>query len=232
MILKNNSIVDFAWGLGFLLVALYNFIMKEQIYIQDVIFLVLIAVWALRLAIHIFIRNYKKPEDFRYLKWRREWGKYFVIRSFFQIFMLQGVLLFIVSLPIIVGFSGNSKTAGWLFIPGILIFLTGLLFEAIADKQLADFKKDPSNKGKIITSGLWRYSRHPNYFGEFILWVGIFVMSLGMNMDPITVVSPILMFILLNYVSGVPLLEKKYANRADFEEYKKKTSVFFPWFPK
>ena len=143
MILKNNSIVDFAWGLGFLIVALYNFIKKDQIHIYDIIFLFLIALWALRLAIHIFIRNYKKPEDFRYLKWRREWGRYFVIRSFFQIFMLQGALLFVVSLPIILAFSGDDKTNGWLFIPGVLIFLTGLLFEATADKQLADFKKDP-----------------------------------------------------------------------------------------
>ena len=230
VILKNNSIVDIAWGIGFLLVSIYNFLALKTPDLSDMITLVLIALWSLRLSIHIFIRNYKKPEDFRYRKWRNDWGRTFYIRSFFQIFMLQAFLQFITVLPVIYGYVNKTTTDMTVFIAGTFVFLFGFVFEAAADKQLKDFKKDPVNKGRIIKTGLWKYSRHPNYFGEFMVWAGVFILSLGRGVGIIGVISHLLMYLLLRYVSGVPLLEKKYAGNPEFEEYRKETSVFFPWF--
>lgn len=230
VVLKNNSIVDTAWGLGFLLVTVYNYVTIKNPDYSDIIALILIAIWALRLSFYIFKRNYMKPEDFRYKKWRNEWGRSFYIRSFFQIFMLQAFLQFIIVLPVILSYANKKPPNMIVFFAGAAVFLIGFAFEAAADKQLKDFKKDPGNKGRIIKSGLWKYSRHPNYFGEFVIWTGVFILSLGRGVGIIGVVSPLMMYLLLNYVSGVPLLEKKYAGNPEFEEYKKETSVFFPCF--
>ena len=232
IIYKNNSIVDIAWGIGFILVAFYNIIESEKIEAYDIVFLFMISLWAFRLAFHIFKRNFRKPEDFRYRKWREEWGRLFIVRSFFQIFILQAVLQLVISLPIIFIFESKKEISPIFFYIGGIIYLCGLVFETTADTQLTIFKKNPENKGKIITLGLWKYSRHPNYFGEFVIWVGIFIFSQGAKADMAGILSPILLYILLNYVSGVPMMEKKYAGRDDFEVYKKQTSVFFPWFKK
>ncbi len=191
----------------------------------------LITIWGVRLALHILTRNSGKPEDFRYAQWRREW-QHFYLRSFLQVFMLQGVFLFVIALPVI--FINMEPATEWqlLDLAGIVLWCIGFTFEVVGDYQLTQFKKDAGNRGKIITTGLWRYSRHPNYFGEAVQWWGVFIIACALPMGWITVISPLLITSLLRYVSGVPMLERKYAHHPDFDVYKRKTSIFFPRLPK
>jgi len=230
ILIKRNDIADIAWGLGFVFLAwLGGFF--HGLNVKSIIVNLLITVWGLRLSFHIFLRNYKKDEDYRYKKWREEW-KNFYLRSFFQIYLLQGVLLYLIVLPAL--FINNSIFLGFKLsdLIGIFIWLFGFCFETVADYQLKKFISDRSNKGKIMNKGLWRYSRHPNYFGEVTLWWGIFIIALSLPNGFLTIVGPLTISFLILFVSGIPLLEKKYQGRKDFEEYKRKTSVFFPLPPK
>ncbi|MGB6339940.1 MAG: DUF1295 domain-containing protein [Candidatus Aminicenantaceae bacterium] len=229
---KDNSIVDIAWGLGFIGVAIFTFFLKEGWTNRHFIVTGLVIIWGIRLAIHIAMRNRGKGEDFRYAKWRHDWGRWFMLRSYFQIFMLQGASLFIIALSIIlVNFSGREDLTAIDFL-GMGVWCIGFFFEAVGDYQLRQFKKRPKNKGKIITTGLWKYTRHPNYFGEVVLWWGIFLLALPVENGWIAILSPLLITFLLLHVSGVAMLEKKYAGNAEFEAYAKRTNAFFPWFPK
>jgi len=231
-IIKNNSIVDIGWGLGFVLIALYTFFFSEIITAKNILVTLLVLVWGSRLFYHILKRNWGKPEDFRYAKWRKDWGKWLFIRGFFQIFMLQGLLMLIIASPII--FINDSHQMGLHLLDylGALIWITGYFFESIGDYQLAQFIRKPENKGKIMKYGLWRYTRHPNYFGEATMWWGIYVISLSLPNSFWLIISPLTITILLLYVSGVPMLEKKFADDPKFQEYARETSKFFPWFPK
>jgi steroid 5-alpha reductase family enzyme len=229
---KDNSIVDTAWGIGFVLVAVFSFFFESGFAARHILVVVLIFLWGTRLAAHIAIRNKGKGEDFRYAKWRRDWGKWFVVRSFFQIYMLQGLLLLIIAYPVIL--INHSKETGitTLDIAGVIAWLIGFFFESLGDYQLSKFKKKAENKGKIMTQGLWRYTRHPNYFGETALWWGIFLIALSAKNGWTAIISPIVISFLLLKVSGITMLEKKYMGNKEFEEYAKKTSAFFPWLPK
>jgi len=232
LIKKDNSIVDIAWGLGFIGVTILTFFLKEGWTTRHILVSGLVLIWGTRLAIHIVIRNRGRGEDFRYAKWRHDWGRWFILRSYFQIFMLQGAFLFIIALPImLVNFSGREDLTAIDFL-GIGVWCIGFFFEAVGDYQLRQFKKRPENNGKIITTGLWRYTRHPNYFGEVVLWWGIFLLALSVKNGWIAVLSPLLLSFLILRVSGVTMLEKKYSGNAEFEAYAKRTNAFFPWFPK
>lgn len=229
--LKNrNDIADVAWGLGFILMAWSSYYFSVTKTPLSLFANTLVTIWGIRLSWHIFLRNKNKTEDFRYLAWRNEWGKWFYIRSFFQVYMLQGLFLFVISSPIF--FINNTleiQNNIWTWI-GATIWLIGFLFETIGDAQLSIFKK--SNKNKIIESGLWKYTRHPNYFGEVLLWWGIWLMSLVNLQNFWGVIGPLTIHYLILYVSGVPMLEKKYEGNPDFENYKKRTNRFLPWFSK
>jgi steroid 5-alpha reductase family enzyme len=229
---KDNSIVDVAWGTGFLLVALLTFFMDSAFTFRSALVTGLVIFWGSRLALHIYFRNRGKGEDFRYAKWRKEWGKTFVWRSYFQIFMLQGLLLLIIAYPIIL--VNQSEEGGFtaLDIAGMAVWMVGFFFEAVGDYQLRAFKKNPENRGKIISRGLWRYTRHPNYFGEVTCWWGIFLIALSIEWGWTAVISPLAITFLLLRVSGVTMLEKKYEGNQAYEEYARKTSPFIPWFPK
>ena len=227
--LKNNSIVDIFWGIGFLMLAIFTLAGTELITLKKIIVSLAVTAWALRLAIHIFLRNRGKGEDFRYRKWREDW-KNFYIRSFFQVFVLQGVIMLIVASPVILINSSPSEYPGLTDFLGLIVFLTGFSIEVVADAQLNRFRKNPENKGQILTTGLWQFTRHPNYSGEALLWWGIWLMAVPEVNGLFTIVSPVMMTLLLRYVSGVPLLEKKYEGRADWEEYKKKVPPFIPRF--
>ncbi|MCX6558306.1 MAG: DUF1295 domain-containing protein [Candidatus Aminicenantes bacterium] len=229
---KNNGIVDIAWGLGFILVGTTVFALYGQCRPRQWLALALLWTWGGRLALHIFQRNRGKEEDFRYAAWRKSWGKYFLLRSFGQIFMLQGLLLLVVITPVLLIVGQEQPPLNLLDGLGMLVWLTGFSFETSGDRQLAAFIKNPANRGKLMTGGLWRYTRHPNYFGEATLWWGMAVIALSAPRGWLGLVGPALITFLLLFVSGVPLLEKKYRGRPDFEEYKKKTPIFFPWFPK
>lgn len=229
---KDNSIVDVAWGPGFVGVAILTFFLNEGWTVRHIIISGLVFIWGMRLAIHIGVRKRGKGEDFRYAKWRQDWGRWFVLRSFFQIFMLQGVFLFIIALPIVlINLSHREDLTAFDFL-GIGVWCIGFIFEAVGDYQLRQFKKRQENKGKIMTTGLWKYTRHPNYFGEVVLWWGIFSLALSVENGWIAVLSPLLISFLLLRVSGVTMLEKKYAGNLDFEAYAIRTNAFFPWFPK
>jgi steroid 5-alpha reductase family enzyme len=192
----------------------------------------LVTVWGVRLALHIGLRNLGKGEDARYRKWREEWGKHFVLRSFLQIYILQGILLLVISIPVIRVVTAPDSPLTLMDFLGTTVWLIGFLFEAISDWQLLQYKKDPANKGKVITTGLWRYSRHPNYFGEVTLWWGIYLIALTLPNGWMTIIGPITITVLILGVSGIPMLEKKYEGNAEFNEYKRRTSAFFPLPPK
>ncbi len=230
--IKNNSVADIAWGLGFILVALETLILTNLYLPQQLFSTTLVIIWGLRLSWHIYIRNHNKPEDERYAMWRKQWGNYVALRSFFQVFMLQGTLLLLISLPILLINTNNTSPIAIYTIVGGLVWLWGFIFESVADYQLKQFLSKPENHGKIMKFGLWRYSRHPNYFGESVMWWGLFIIALGLPWGWVSIISPLTITYLLLYVSGVPLLEKKLKNNPEFQDYMNKTSAFIPWFYK
>jgi steroid 5-alpha reductase family enzyme len=231
--LKDNSIVDIAYGLAFVLVGWSGYLVYGSNHPRQFLILALITIWGLRLASHIFLRKRGEAgEDFRYRQWREEWGKTFVWRSFLQIFMLQGTVVFLASLPVLLVIRQPGGELGWLDLFGVLIWMVGLTFESLGDLQLLRFKQNPANRGHIIQSGLWRYTRHPNYFGEATLWWGIFLIALSSPGGWLAIISPLLIDFLLLKVSGIPMLEVKYQGNAEFEAYKNRTNAFFPWVPK
>lgn len=233
IIKKRNDLADIAWGLGFILTAFIALI--NQDFASNRMFLIffLVLIWGLRLFLHIFIRNKGKPEDYRYKKWRQDWGNYWLIRTYLQVFILQGLFMYLISMPII--FSGIydvKSSLGLLDLLGILVWLIGFYFEAVGDWQLTKFKLDPKNKGSIMKTGLWQYSRHPNYFGEVTQWWGIFLIALAVPNGFVSIIGPVTISILILKISGIPLLEAKYVGNKEFDEYKRKTSSFFPNVPK
>ena len=229
---KNNGVVDIAWGLGFILVSSVVFVVFGRGRARQWLALTLILVWGGRLALHIYARNRGREEDFRYAAWRRQWGNYIVIRSFGQIVMLQGLLMLLVVAPVLWIVGQEQPPLDLLDGLGALVWLGGFLFETVGDRQLAAFVKDPAHRGQLMTRGLWSITRHPNYFGEAALWWGMGIMALSAPRGWLGLIGPMVITFLLLFVSGVPLLEKKYRGRPDFEEYKKRTPLLFPWFPK
>ncbi len=232
-IMKNNSIVDSFWGPGFLVVALFTFLLSDYRGTKATVVTGLVAIWAIRLFTHITIRNWNKPEDYRYINMRKRWGnKNPLLKAYLNVFVFQGIMLFIIAIPITIANTSDNQVIGIVGLVGLLVWIVGFYFESVGDKQLKEFKLNPENKGKIMTEGLWSYTRHPNYFGEATMWWGIFLISLPGLSHIWIIVSPLLITLLLLFVSGVPLLEKKYKDRPDFIEYTKRTNKFFPWFPK
>jgi steroid 5-alpha reductase family enzyme len=231
-VLRRNDVADIAWGLGFVVVALTALFLQDEITARSSITALLVGIWGIRLSSHIYGRNRGKPEDPRYQTWRTEWGRYAVIRAFFQIFILQGVLLYIISIPVIVLICSGTVPLNLLDALGILIWLTGFFFEAVGDSQLSQFKKNPENRGRIMDQGLWQYTRHPNYFGEVLLWWGIYVMALSVPFGWATIFGPLMITVLILKVSGITLLEERYEGNTAYQEYKRRTSVFIPFPPR
>ena len=229
LIKKRN---DVAWGLGFVLMTWVSFFLSSDSGVRGLLVGVLVSVWGLRLAWHIYSRNKGKAEDYRYLAWRKEWGKWFYIRSYFQVYLLQGVFLLLIVAPVLLINKSAGTALGLPDIVGVLVWLVGFYFEAVGDAQLARFIKDPANKGKLMQSGLWAYTRHPNYFGEVTQWWGIWIIALSVSGGWLGIIGPITITFLILKVSGIPMLEKKMAENPEFTEYKKQTSMVIPWFKK
>jgi steroid 5-alpha reductase family enzyme len=227
-IISDNSIVDIFWGLGFILIAFYSLVQAPEFDLRKTIVSTLVLIWGLRLSAHVFFRNRGKGEDFRYKAWRETW-RYFTLRSFFQVYMLQGVFMLIIAYPIYYINFFSYTPLGLFDSLGLILFGLGFFIEAVSDYQLTEFKKDPSNKGKIITSGLWQYSRHPNYFGEALVWWGIACYALSLPHGWYALISPVIITLLLRFVSGVPMLERKYRGHPDWEEYASRTAPFVPF---
>ncbi len=234
VIRKDNSLADIAWGGGFVIIAFLTFFLAPgHAEARQVLVTGLVTLWGLRLAIYINFRNKGRGEDYRYAKWREEWGKYFLPRSFLQVFMLQGALMVLIASSVI--FINLNPAPGLSFLDGIglVVWCIGFFFESVGDFQLFQFKKDPGNKGQVMRYGLWKYTRHPNYFGEATMWWGIFLMALSLPGGFIALLSPLTITFLLLKVSGIPMLEKKLAeSQPGYEDYMNKTSPFIPWFPK
>lgn len=232
IIKKRNDVADIAWGLGFTLLAWTSYFISGDAGMRALLVGILVSVWGLRLAWHIHARNSGKAEDYRYAAWRAEWGEWFYLRSYVQVYLLQGFLLYVVALPILFVNRSDDKTFGLLDVAGAVVWLFGFVFEAVGDSQLAKFIGDPANKGKLMRSGLWRYSRHPNYFGEVVQWWGIWLIALSVPNGWISVVGPLTITFLILKVSGIPMLERKMEEHPEFAEYKLETSAFFPLPPR
>lgn len=228
---KDASIADTFWGLGFVLIATVSYANTEGYPGRKVLIVALTAVWGIRLAAHILWRNKGKGEDFRYRGMRKRHGKHFSIVSLFSVFGLQGLLMWIISFPLqIAQISPAPARLGLLDWIGAAVWLIGFLFESLGDLQLARFKANPNNKGRVMDRGLWRYTRHPNYFGDSLMWWGFFLIALSVPAGIWTLISPLLMTGLLMKVSGVALLEKTLTKtKPDYHDYVRRTSAFFPW---
>lgn len=233
VIMKNASIVDLFWGFGFVVTSLVYFLNTEGFEPRKLLIMTLVAIWGLRLSIYLTWRNAGKGEDFRYQKFRKDYGehRYWWV-SFFQVFLLQGILMWLISAPLLGAqlYPGNSL--GILDYIGVTFWIIGFAFEAGGDIQLARFKGNPQNKGKVLDTGFWRYTRHPNYFGDTAVWFGYaFICIAAGSYYP--VLGSVLMAAMIIKVSGVALLEKTLTNsKPGYQEYVRKTSAFIPWFPK
>jgi steroid 5-alpha reductase family enzyme len=231
VIKKRNDVADVAWGLGFVLLAWTSLSLSYPSDSRGVLVTILVSIWGLRLAWHIHGRNTGKAEDYRYLAWRKAWGNWFYVRSYFQVYLLQGFFLFLIALPVLVIHQEQPTDLGWIDFLGIAIWGLGFFFEVIGDAQLARFMKNPDNKGKLMQQGLWAYTRHPNYFGEVALWWGIWLLSVSVAGSWFAIIGPATITYLILQVSGIPMLEKKMAEHPDFAAYKSRVSAFFPWPP-
>jgi steroid 5-alpha reductase family enzyme len=232
--IKNASIVDIFWGAGFVVIAAVTFALSDGYPTRKSLITALAAIWGLRLAIHIGWRNHGKGEDFRYKAMRKRYGDRFALVSLYTVFGLQGILMWVISLPLqFAQLSREPARLTWLDFLGAAFWLIGLSFEAIGDLQLTLFRVNRANKGKVMDRGLWAYTRHPNYFGDALLWWGFFLIALATPRGWWTVISPVLMTTLLMKVSGVALLEKTLVKtRPEYQGYVRRTSAFFPLPPK
>jgi steroid 5-alpha reductase family enzyme len=231
---KNASLADIFWGLGFVLLAWLSFFGAGGYLGRKLLLTLLTSAWGLRLSLHIAWRNWGHGEDRRYQAWRAKRGASFWWVSLFTVFLIQAVLLWFVSLAVQIGqISPTPAHLTGLDLLGSLVWVAGFTFEAVADWQLARFKADPANRGKVMNQGLWRYSRHPNYFGESLIWWGLFLIALATPHGWWALISPLVITFLLLKVSGVTLLEKDIVERRpEYREYLETTSAFIPWFPK
>ena len=233
LILKNASIVDIVWGLGFVVVAWVVRLSTNGNNARQSLLTAMTTIWGLRLASYLFWRNHGNGEDFRYRAMRRHYGPRFGLISLATVFGLQGVLMFVVSLPVQLGQVPLTPKVGALAYVGIASWIVGLFFETIGDAQLAKFKANPASKGKVMNTGLWRYTRHPNYFGDACVWWGIALVAAETGRGAIGLIGAVAMTILLRRVSGVTLLEKSLVKRREgYTEYVATTSAFIPRPPK
>jgi steroid 5-alpha reductase family enzyme len=233
LLLGDVSIVDVFWGLGFVAIAWTSHLLAPAISMRSWIVCAMVTIWGGRLALYLARRNLGHGEDYRYRAMRDRYGASFPVVSLFIVFLLQGVLMWSISLPLqAVHVVGSERPLGWIDALAILVWATGLAFEAVADAQLARFKRSPAHAGEVMDRGLWRYSRHPNYFGDCLVWWGLGLAGVAAGAWW-ALAGPIVMTVLLLKVSGVALLESTIATRRPgYRAYVEKTSAFIPWPPR
>jgi steroid 5-alpha reductase family enzyme len=228
---RDASIVDVFWGLGFVLIAWLSVMLSPDPTPRAWLMTALTSVWGLRLAGYLGWRKFGKPEDHRYAALRERIGAQYWIVSLVIVFALQACLIWIVSWPLQAS-ATSSRELGAVDVASVVLWVVGFLFESVGDYQLARFKAEAANRGKVFDGGLWRYTRHPNYFGDFLMWWGLFAIAWAGGAPWWTLVSPLVMSYLLLRVSGVSLLESSLKIRTEgYEEYIRRTSAFFPWPP-
>ncbi len=228
---KRYDTIDTFWGLGFALVALVSLPLGDGPLSLRLVVTALTVVWGVRLSLHLHLRNHNLPEDPRYVRMVERAGPNPAAKIFVRVYLLQAVVLYFVSLPVQFAQYGTGLgVLGWL---GVVVWLVGFAFETIGDDQLRRFKADPSNRGKVLDTGLWRYTRHPNYFGDACVWWGLYLLACSTWPGAATVLSPIAMTYTLARGTGKPLLEKGMARtRPAYASYVERTSGFFPLPPK
>lgn len=229
--IRNVAFVDSLWSLFFLIAAVVFAVAAWPLSARGLLVTVLVAVWALRLSIYITARNWGEPEDYRYQKIRANNQPGFAFKSLYIVFGLQGLLAWIIAMPLMPAIM-NPGNIGLLEVMAAALWLAGFVFEAGGDYQLSRFKRDASNNGRVLNTGLWRFTRHPNYFGDFCIWWAFYLFAVAAG-GWWTLLSPLLMSFLLLKVSGVAMLEKTITDRRpDYAEYIRRTNAFFPGFPK
>ncbi len=234
LVKRDASIVDVFWSWGFVMLAWFYRSDAPIESFRQTLVPILVTLWGLRLSVYILWRNWGHGEDYRYATMREKYGKRFPILSLVIVFWLQGALFWAIAMPLLqIQLSRDPAGWSWLDILGLLLFAIGFFFEAVGDFQLARFKADPSNAGKVMDRGLWRYTRHPNYFGDATLWWGFGCFALATTGSLWTLVSPVLMSFLIVKVSGVALLERGLGEtKPKYRDYVRRTSAFFPWPPR
>jgi steroid 5-alpha reductase family enzyme len=240
---RNNGVIDIFYGPAYFVVAItsltLNVIFTSTISARQIVSTLLVLIWALRLAIYVFIRNKGKPEDYRYKAIRERMKTNVAFKSFFKIYLFQAIIVFLVAITVwFVNISDNPPVVSLLDFGGVtlwlgaVVWLVGFLFETIADYSLYRFLQKPENKGRIMTKSVWKYSMHPNYFGEVTQWFGLFIIALAVPFGFVTIIGPAYLTFQIIKVSGIRLLDKRYNGNEEYQAYKSKTSNFFPWFPK
>lgn len=225
--LDRIDVADTAWGGGFILIATVCLVANTNS--RSFLLWLLVTLWGLRLASHIWRRNALRGPDKRYAKLSAKWPKdKFWTKAYVSIFVTQAALIYIVSLPIILAGGEEARPLGLLGILAIILWTIGFVFETVADRQLAAFAREPGNKGEIMATGLWKYSRHPNYFGELVQWWAISLVALGPAIGWLGLAGPALLTYLILFVPGIPLIEKRHSQKPGYAEYKKRTSVIIP----
>lgn len=230
---KDASIIDIFWGPAFAIVAWTTAMGVTTLSARGVLVTVMASLWGLRLGAYLGWRNHGKAEDYRYQAMRRSYGSRFTMISLPLVFGVQGALILVISLPVQVAINASGPSLTVLDAIGLAVWAVGLCFESLGDWQLAAFKADPRNRGRVMNKGLWRYTRHPNYFGDFMVWWGFFLMAVSTPWGLLTALGPAVMTFMLLRVSGVALLERTISERRpDYADYIARTSPFFPMPPR
>jgi len=234
LIVKDASIIDIFWGPSFIVLGSSLIIFMDKLYSERALMILfLVILWGMRLAIHLGIRNIGHGEDFRYVEWRKEGGSNYWWFSFFRVFTLQGALATLVGVSIYFGYLNDNPLSYIEVFFGSTLFFIGIAWESISDIQLKKFRKNPKNKGKICKVGLWKYSRHPNYFGDLVVWFSIFTFSLSSNNILIILgssLSPLIMGMIFYYITGPILDQAMIKSRPKYKEYMKQSNSLFPKF--
>lgn len=227
LVRKNFALIDIGWSLGIILISLVSYL-HHPISFKNAWLLFIVFAWGLRLSLYIYSRSVGKPEDPRYAKFRELWKPYSNFNAYFKVFLFQGVLMLIVSLPVWINMTKGRQELSLINWIGIIVWLIGFIIEVTADTYINWWRKNPENQGKMCTSGPWRFSRYPNYFGEVLLWYGIYLASVELS-TIWTVIGPVAINFLILKVTGIPHLEERYKNRPGFEEYARRVPRFIPF---
>lgn len=238
---KDHSLANFTWGGGVVLLTLLTFFFSQLYLARHILITALICLWGLRLTIYFYIRLKPGPNP-KYLNWQNKWGNFIVFLISLSWIFGQSILLFIMSTPSIVINLSTKPGLNWLDIAATITWLIGFYFETVGDYQLYQFMKNPSNKSdksrsdksrnKILNTGLWRYSRHPNYFGEIVMWWSVYLIAISVSYGIFTIIAPLTITILLRYITGVPAIENQMSDNPKYQKYQKTTNMLIPWWPK
>lgn len=229
---KNNGIMDIFYPWGFITVAWTSLILGGTFALRQIIITIIVTIWGLRLSTYVYIRNRGKPEDKRYANMRERFGDKVLLKSYGKIYMFQGLIIFLVGFPVLYINANPNPALTWLDLIGILVWVFGFYFETAGDYQLYRFLNNPNRTKKVLDEGLWKYTQHPNYFGEVTQWWGVFIIALSVPYGFLTVFGPIIINYMIIKVSGVSLLNKNFEGNDAYADYQRRTSQFIPWFPK